>query len=65
MFAGHANVMDGIHAAVEQGFDKVKINCVVMRGLNEEEITVFVDLARQLVSLSCFSSTNTSIIVLH
>jgi cyclic pyranopterin phosphate synthase len=35
-------VLDGIAAAVEAGFDPVKINAVVMRGVNDDEL---VDLA--------------------
>jgi GTP 3',8-cyclase len=35
-------VLDGIDAAVRAGFDPVKINCVLMRGVNDDEI---VDLA--------------------
>jgi GTP 3',8-cyclase len=37
-----AHVLDGIDAACEAGFDPVKINAVVMRGINDDEI---VDLA--------------------
>ncbi len=37
-----AHVLDGIDAACEAGFDPVKINAVVMRGVNDDEI---VDLA--------------------
>ncbi len=36
-------VLDGIDAAIEAGFDPVKINAVVERGVNDDEI---VDLAR-------------------
>jgi cyclic pyranopterin phosphate synthase len=36
------NVLDGIDAAVEAGFEPVKINAVVQRGVNDDEI---VDLA--------------------
>jgi cyclic pyranopterin phosphate synthase len=36
------NVLDGIEAAVEAGFEPVKINAVVQRGVNDDEI---VDLA--------------------
>jgi GTP 3',8-cyclase len=36
------HVLDGIAAAVEAGFDPVKLNVVVMRGVNDDEI---VDLA--------------------
>ena len=35
-------VLDGIDAAVAAGFDPVKVNCVLMRGVNDDEI---VDLA--------------------
>jgi cyclic pyranopterin phosphate synthase len=38
-----ANVLDGIAAAKQAGFDRVKINAVVERGTNDDEI---VDLAR-------------------
>jgi cyclic pyranopterin phosphate synthase len=38
-----ARVLDGIDAAIEAGFDPVKINAVVERGVNDDEI---VDLAR-------------------
>jgi len=31
-------VLAGIRAAIEAGFDKVKLNCVLMRGVNEQEI---------------------------
>lgn len=44
--------MDGIKAAVDQGFERVKVNCVVMRGLNDDEIVNFVRLAETMVSLS-------------
>lgn len=37
-----ANVLDGIVAAQEAGFDRVKINAVIERGVNDDEI---VDLA--------------------
>jgi cyclic pyranopterin phosphate synthase len=32
------SVLDGIEAAVEAGFDPVKINTVVMRGVNDDEL---------------------------
>lgn len=31
-------VLSGIHAAIETGFAQVKLNCVLMRGVNEHEI---------------------------
>jgi cyclic pyranopterin phosphate synthase len=38
-----ARVLDGIRAAVAAGFDQVKLNAVVIRGVNDDEL---VDLAR-------------------
>jgi len=43
---GWEKVMESIEAAVEHGYDPVKINCVVIRGLNENEIVDFVKLTR-------------------
>ena len=37
------SVLDGIEAAKEAGFDPVKVNAVIQRGINDDEI---VDLAR-------------------
>jgi len=31
-------VLDGIQAAVQCGFERIKLNCVLMRGVNEKEI---------------------------
>ena len=42
-------MMDGIHKAVEQNFERVKINCVVMRGLNDDELVNFIKLAKDMV----------------
>ncbi len=33
-----ARVLAGIHAAVAAGFERVKLNCVLMRGVNEGEL---------------------------
>ncbi|KAL4237321.1 Molybdenum cofactor synthesis protein 1 [Mactra antiquata] len=41
---GWDRVMSGIDAAIEHGYNPVKVNCVVMRGVNEEEICDFVAL---------------------
>jgi len=41
---GWQKVMDGIDAALDLGYDPVKVNCVVMRGMNDEEICDFVAL---------------------
>jgi GTP 3',8-cyclase len=32
---------DGVESAIEQGFSPIKINCVVMRGFNDDEIADF------------------------
>jgi len=37
------HVMHGLEAALEAGFESLKLNVVVMRGLNDDEITQFVD----------------------
>ncbi|KAM7472437.1 hypothetical protein LguiA_010620 [Lonicera macranthoides] len=44
---GHERVMDSINTAVELGYNPVKVNCVVMRGFNDDEICDFVELTRE------------------
>ncbi|CAA7027281.1 unnamed protein product [Microthlaspi erraticum] len=44
---GHERVMKSIDTAIELGYNPVKVNCVVMRGLNEDEICDFVELTRE------------------
>ncbi|PIN05877.1 Molybdenum cofactor biosynthesis pathway protein [Handroanthus impetiginosus] len=44
---GHDRVMKSIDAAIELGYSPVKINCVVMRGFNDDEICDFVGLTRE------------------
>ncbi len=39
-------VMEGVDAAVDAGFDPVKVNVVLVRGFNEGEILGFAELAR-------------------
>ncbi|EFJ18437.1 hypothetical protein SELMODRAFT_112186 [Selaginella moellendorffii] len=43
---GHDRVLDSIDAAVELGYDPVKVNCVVMRGVNDDELADFAELTR-------------------
>ncbi|KAJ4763284.1 hypothetical protein LUZ62_073659 [Rhynchospora pubera] len=43
---GMERVLESIYAAVDIGFDPVKVNCVVMRGINDDEICDFVELTR-------------------
>ncbi|XP_015713006.2 molybdenum cofactor biosynthesis protein 1 isoform X1 [Coturnix japonica] len=45
---GFHKVMEGIHKATELGYRPVKVNCVVMRGLNEDELLNFVDFTKDL-----------------
>jgi cyclic pyranopterin phosphate synthase len=40
------SVLDGIEATIVAGFAPPKINCVVIRGLNEDEVADFADFAR-------------------
>ncbi|XP_075411274.1 molybdenum cofactor biosynthesis protein 1 isoform X2 [Tenrec ecaudatus] len=45
---GFHKVMEGIHKAIELGYSPVKVNCVVMRGLNEDELLDFAALTEGL-----------------
>ncbi|XP_057807617.1 GTP 3',8-cyclase, mitochondrial [Salvia miltiorrhiza] len=44
---GHERVLKSIDAAIELGYSPVKVNCVVMRGFNDDEICDFVELTRE------------------
>ncbi|KAL6964799.1 GTP 3',8-cyclase, mitochondrial [Sarracenia purpurea var. burkii] len=44
---GHERVMESINAAIDFGYNPVKVNCVVMRGFNDDEICDFVELTRE------------------
>jgi len=44
---GHERVLKSIDAAIELGYNPVKLNCVVMRGFNDDEICDFVELTRE------------------
>ncbi|CAH9098954.1 unnamed protein product [Cuscuta epithymum] len=44
---GHERVMESIQAAIDLGYNPVKVNCVVMRGFNDDEICDFVEMTRQ------------------
>ncbi|TYI67370.1 hypothetical protein E1A91_D08G013200v1 [Gossypium mustelinum] len=41
---GHHKVIESINAAIDLGYNPVKVNCVVMRGFNDDEICDFVNL---------------------
>src|SRR6185436_5985744 len=40
------SVLDGIESVIAAGFPAPKVNCVVIRGLNEDEVADFADFAR-------------------
>lgn len=44
---GHGRVLTAIDQALGLGFDPLKINVVVMRGVNDDEICSFVELTRR------------------
>src|SRR5437867_6048075 len=41
----HAQVLDGINAAIAVGFDQIKLNTVLMRGRNEDELIPLIEFA--------------------
>ena len=43
---GHSNVLKSIDKALEVGIKSVKVNCVVMRNQNEDEINNFIQLTK-------------------
>ncbi|GKV24904.1 hypothetical protein SLEP1_g34445 [Rubroshorea leprosula] len=43
---GHERVLESINAALDLGYNPVKVNCVVMREFNDDEICDFVELTR-------------------
>jgi len=43
---GWSKVIEGIDEAVQLNFDTVKLNCVVMKGLNEDELVPFVNFTK-------------------
>ena len=45
--AGHSKVLDSIEKSLQFGFNPLKVNCVVMRGLNDDEILDFIELTRE------------------
>jgi cyclic pyranopterin phosphate synthase len=41
----HSQVLDGIDAAIAAGFDLIKLNCVLMRGRNEDQLIPLIEFA--------------------
>ena len=46
---GWSKVMAGINASIGAGFNPLKINCVVMKGMNDDEINDFIEFTRDKV----------------
>lgn len=44
---GFERVIQAIDTAIDLGFDPVKINCVIMRGMNESEILDFAEFTKE------------------
>jgi cyclic pyranopterin phosphate synthase len=45
--ARHADVIAGIEAALAAGFDSIKLNTVVIRGYNDDEVVDLIEFARE------------------
>ena len=43
---GYERVLAGIHASLHAGLDPVKVNCVLLRGFNEDQIVEFAKFSR-------------------
>ena len=43
---GHKHVMKSIYKAIDLGYSPLKINCVVMKGVNDDELLDFVEFAK-------------------
>jgi GTP 3',8-cyclase len=41
----HNQVLEGIQTAMEAGFEQIKLNCVLMRGRNEDQLLSLIDFA--------------------
>jgi cyclic pyranopterin phosphate synthase len=44
---GLSRVIEGLQVALDLGYDPVKVNVVVMRGVNDDELGAFVELTRR------------------
>lgn len=44
----HARVVEGIQAAHDAGFDKIKINTVLVRGFNEDELAEMIEFGKRV-----------------
>jgi GTP 3',8-cyclase len=41
----HAQALAGIHSAIDAGFEQIKLNCVLMRGRNDDQLAPLIDFA--------------------
>lgn len=48
---GWSRVMASIEKALDLGFAPVKVNCVVMKGVNDDEICSFIEMTKNKVDL--------------
>eukprot|EP01079_Euglenida_sp_SAG-EU17-18_P004380 gene4380-795_t len=51
--AMHTRALAAVESALSHGFGPVKVNCVVMKGINDDEVPDFVTLARDKAIQSC------------
>lgn len=43
----HAQALEGIHSAIDAGFEQIKLNCVLMRGRNDDQLVPLIDFAAE------------------
>jgi GTP 3',8-cyclase len=43
----HAQALAGIHSAIDAGFEQIKLNCVLMRGRNDDQLVPLIDFAAE------------------
>ena len=48
---GWSKVMESIDKAIELGYSPLKVNCVVMKGINDDEICNFVEMTKNKVKI--------------
>ena len=43
----HGQALEGIHAAIDAGFEQIKLNCVLMRGRNDDQLVPLINFAAE------------------
>ena len=43
----HGQALAGIHSAIDAGFEQIKLNCVLMRGRNDDQLGPLIDFAAE------------------